>query len=659
MKVCPTCFGLYGPEQFLCPKDHTPTEDSVQVLLGRTLGTYEVKSILGEGGMGVVYEGEQPTIGRRVALKVLRPELSLRDDLVERFIQEARAVNTIGHGNIVNIYDFGKTPFGTFYIVMEYLKGDNIRALLDREGIQPLERIRVTVRGVGAALAAAHAKSFIHRDVKPENIMVQSRKGRDYVKLLDFGIVKLTHRPEYTTEGKGLMGTPGYMSPEQLEQSTVDHRADIYSLAAVTYEMLTGEPPYPGKNAAEVRQLQITRTPPPPSVCNDRYHLSRKIDAAVLWALSMDPESRCSGIVDFITAFEDGFQSSQTPGLSGKLQRPRRRPSRLVIGILLGLLAIAGGIGIGLHLSTWERIPKEPMVERFSFGDLAVAKDHERYQQMARARVVASLQSSNPAARARVIELVGKLSRALFIDSIISALQDPDPQVRRAAARTLGRMKDKRAASPLRRALKQSVGYGAIDIAAALAGVGDDLGVKRLNVELAAARDPFRKKYVLHALGALGAKQANAWRELLDAKQLMAQDLRYRALGYLSALGDQAAQQELREALDRGLWSARIQAAKAYAATDRPVSSAVLRRALREAAGAQRASAALLLAQFGDESALPVLLDFSRGPDLKLRGRCLLALGHLPPRMVRDRLLEALRDPSEKDSLSAAIAILQ
>ena len=134
MRVCPTCFSLFGPDQMVCPKDSTATESHIDVLIGKNLGAYVVRSLIGEGGMGVVYAGEHPTLGKRVALKVLRPELSLRDDIVERFVQEARAVNTIGHSNIVNIYDFGRTPFGSFYIVMEYLDGVTLRSLIERAG---------------------------------------------------------------------------------------------------------------------------------------------------------------------------------------------------------------------------------------------------------------------------------------------------------------------------------------------------------------------------------------------------------------------------------------------------------------------------------------------------------------------------------------------
>jgi HEAT repeat protein len=666
MRVCPTCFSLYGPDTATCPADGQTTEDYVQVLVGRTLGPYRVLSVVGEGGMGVVYECEHPTIGRRVALKVLRPELSLRDDLVERFIQEARAVNTIGHGNIVNIYDFGKTPFGSFYIVMEYLDGDNVRTLVEREGPQPLERVRLTVRGVGAALAAAHAKGFIHRDVKPENIMIIRRRGREYVKLLDFGIVKLLtdDQPRMVrTQADARLGTPKYMSPEQLEQSDVDHRADIYALGAVSYEMLTGKVPFEGDSEVEIRQLQMAHAPLSPSLVLPGAGFSRKVDSAVLWALSVDPANRCSTIVDFITAFEDGYQDSVgTREFPGTPSQPGGQKLKLALAVSLGLLAIVIGVVIALVLLRPQHQPgagPAPAARPDAAPGPAPLNEAQKME-LARTRLRAALGSGEASQRALAAELIGQARRPLMTEKLVAALDDPDPQVRRAAARALGRMQDRQAVPALKRALEDRVGYGAIDVATALAQLGDRAGVTRLRRELARSKNPFRRKYVLHALGELRDRAALEWRRVLAGSRLVNQRLRFKALGYLAALRDSKALATLNEAAQQQDWRVRVLAAEALAAADREAAIQVLKEVLAGAAGEQRTQAAILLAQFGDTTATDVLLESSQASDPESRRRSVLALGFLPRKgKVKARLMQALEDPEFKVSLAAAVALLR
>ncbi len=668
MRVCPICYNLFGSDTTTCPQDGTPTENHVQVMLGKSLGPYRVRSVLGEGGMGVVYAGEHPGIGRRVALKVLRPELSLRDDLVDRFIQEARAVNTIGHRNIVNIYDFGKTPFGSFYIVMEFLDGKNLRAYLDQEKIQPLDRVRLVVRGVGAALAAAHAKSFIHRDVKPENIMLGLRVEREWVKLLDFGIVKLTGRSEFETQGTALMGTPRYMSPEQLEQSNVDHRADIFGLAAVVYEMLTGQVPYPGRNVAEIRELQLTRTPSPPSVCNERQHLSRKIDAAVLWGLNLSPENRCNNVVDFITAFEDGYHDDPGPRTRWSGKRARLSLPRLVLW--LSVVAVVMGLAVGLGLRKGDPTAREgaaggkppPPVTRAGANATRPGVDDagsaENLQGRARAAVQAALTSRRATERAAVLEMMGELGSKGMVLEVIAALEDADPNVRRTAARTLGKIKDPRAIPQLRKALASSLEFLTVDIAQSLALLGDRSAVIRLKRELKRAKNPITRKYVLHALGSLGEPAALAWREFTQQKQLALSPGMFRALGYLAQLGEADARAELEQSMKSGSWPLRVLAARAYLPLDQEAAAEVLRSAVSLAPGVERTEAAISLAQIGDDSSLNVLIESSKSAETILRWRSILALARLPRPQARQRLRDALGAQDREVALAAAVALL-
>jgi len=657
MRVCPSCFALYGPETMHCPKDGASTADSVDVLVGSSLGSYQVRALIGEGGMGVVYAGEHTTIGRRVALKVLRPELSLRDDIVERFVQEARAVNTISHGNIVNIYDFGKTPFGTFYIVMEYLDGKTVRALLDEEGPQPMDRVLSVVSGVGAALAAAHGKGFIHRDVKPENIMLVQRAGVTGIKLLDFGIAKLmTSQAGPTTHTGSALGTPQYMCPEQLEATSFDHRSDIYSLGAVTYEMLTGRLPYPGKSHAEVRQMQLTRTPPPPSVLRPAVGLSRRLDAAVLWALSTDPSTRCSRMEDFVAQLRAGFEDvAENPA-------PRRDHGRLLVLIAVVLVAMgAGGSLVYLLLphGTTNGHPTRPTPDARPVVKKRLST--KKALVVAYRRVDRALTSSQAADRILAVELLDQMRRPMLTvrEQLRHMLAtDDQPAVLRHAALLLARMKDQTSIPPIRKRLALAQGVTACDYAEALAMLGDRGGLDRLHQELHKAT-ALRRAPVLEALGRLGDPKArDGLRSIVD-QMVKGSGKKYQIWGYLAQLGDTRARDTLARIANTNDWPARIKAAIALLPTRQEAALATLRQALDHTDGHDRLDAASHLAYFRDAIAAKVLLEFlDSGRDTAHRKDSAIALGHLEDASTLKALIMTLDDTSQTVSLAAAVGLL-
>jgi len=280
-------------------------------LIGRSIGNYQIKAKLGEGGMGAVYLGEHPLIGKRVAIKVLLEELAAKEDIVQRFFNEAKAVNDIGHQNIVDIVDFGKIrldQYGpeTVYFVMEFLDGESLSSRIRRQGLTAAETLHV-IGQCCSALAASHAKHIVHRDLKPENIFLCPR-GADplFVKILDFGIAKLTgDGPTSSKTRTGLViGTPAYMSPEQCEgKGLIDHRSDVYSLGVVMYELLTGRVPFPGEGFGEILIAQMTRQPEPPSQLNPS--IRPEVEALVLHALEKDKNRRYQTMAEFLAAVRD------------------------------------------------------------------------------------------------------------------------------------------------------------------------------------------------------------------------------------------------------------------------------------------------------------------------------------------------------------------
>ena len=280
-------------------------------LIGKQIGNYLIKAKLGEGGMGAVYLGEHPLIGKRVAVKVLLEELAAKEDIVTRFFNEAKAVNDIGHQNIVDIVDFGKVKSDAgadvVYFIMEYLDGESLAARLGRTGLAFNETMHVMTQCC-SALAASHVKGIVHRDLKPENIYLCTRGAdKNFTKILDFGIAKLTGdggTSSSKTRTGLVIGTPTYMSPEQCEgKGLIDARSDIYSLGVVMYELLTGRVPFPGDGFGEILVAHLTKEPEPPSQLNPET--TPELEAIVMHAIEKDKNRRFQTMDEFGAAVAD------------------------------------------------------------------------------------------------------------------------------------------------------------------------------------------------------------------------------------------------------------------------------------------------------------------------------------------------------------------
>jgi serine/threonine-protein kinase len=307
--TCPHCATqLAGGARFCpaCGKATAPTdsgswprpEGAAPDLIGREIaGRYRILAKLGEGGMGAVYRGEQMSLKRAVAVKLLRPELGANQMILRRFNAEAEAVAKLSHPNTVNIYDFGQDTDGSLFIAMEFIEGRSLRSAISKEGpFHPARAIAIALQ-VAASLSDAHAHAIVHRDLKPDNVMLQDRgRQKDVVRVLDFGIAKLRDDSRATqqamTQAGDMLGTPQYMAPEQIRGEAIDGRTDIYALGCMIYEMVTGRMPFEAPTIMAILSKHLLEQVVPPSQRRPELALPAAIDQLVLGAMAKDPRSR-------------------------------------------------------------------------------------------------------------------------------------------------------------------------------------------------------------------------------------------------------------------------------------------------------------------------------------------------------------------------------
>ncbi|MGE5186525.1 MAG: protein kinase domain-containing protein [Acidobacteriota bacterium] len=307
--TCPHCHAALGPDARFCPacgKQTVSTESMLgppppgktQEFVGREIaGRYRILTKLGEGGMGAVFKGEQISLKRQVAVKLLKPDLSANPQLLARFKIEAEAVAKLKHPNTVDIYDFGQDTDGTLFIAMEFIEGRSLRSAIHSEAPMPPQRALHIAAQVAASLADAHAHSIVHRDLKPDNVMLQDRgRQRDIVRVLDFGIAKLRDDSRATqqamTQAGDMLGTPQYMAPEQIKGEAIDGRTDVYALGCMLYEMLTARLPFEAATIMAMLSKHLMEGVVPPSQRRPDLPLGAELDRLVLTAMMKQPQAR-------------------------------------------------------------------------------------------------------------------------------------------------------------------------------------------------------------------------------------------------------------------------------------------------------------------------------------------------------------------------------
>src|SRR5580658_6983639 len=326
--------GPQGSESCASIYFNVPTPDDETRFMAPVQATplpprYEMLSELGRGGMGIVYKVRDRETGEVVALKILKPEIAANPQILERFKNELLLAHKITHRHVARLYEFHRAG-DTVYLSMEYVEGESLRSLLEREGRLETGRAIEFARQLADGLTEAHRQSIVHRDLKPENIMIAPDGG---LKVMDFGISR-SFAEDVTVTGS-VVGTPAYMAPEQAEGKTLDHRVDIYAFGLILYEMLTGEATFHGDTAVEVALKQVRERPTNPTKLTPS--LPRRIDAAVMKCLEKDPEKRFQRVEDAFQALA-GVAAPDAPKVA---KTGRRKLVWAAIGAVAAVAVIA------------------------------------------------------------------------------------------------------------------------------------------------------------------------------------------------------------------------------------------------------------------------------------------------------------------------------
>ena len=394
--MCPVCSTEYADDVKFCPNDGQTLRSAARAsdLVGQVVADrYHVVKKLGEGGMGQVYLAEHVKMGRRSAIKVMNPSMVHDPDAVARFNREASNASRITHPNVCAIYDFGETPDGLIYLAMEFIEGEPLTDLLQREGALSVPRATAIFLQTADALQAAHDLGIVHRDLKPDNIMLTSRKGGgETVKVVDFGIAKAVGGDEAgqkVTKTGLVVGTPEFMSPEQLSGDTLDGRSDLYALALVFYRMLIGKLPF---EATSVQETMIKRlTDEPATLAEARPDLSfpAGLQPVLDTALARTPMQRYQSVAKFAAdvaavtgrpttgavphtrSIGDGEARTQLlEATAGATQRISAK-KRSLIPVVVGVVVILAGGGAWVALNGGSKANPNPDSTRSVARDTA------------------------------------------------------------------------------------------------------------------------------------------------------------------------------------------------------------------------------------------------------------------------------------------------
>jgi serine/threonine-protein kinase len=640
-----------------CPTDGAAAQGVETLPKDTRLGAYKIDRMLGEGGMGFVYEATHEVLNRRSAIKMLRPELASHAQIVTRFLNEAKAVNLIDHQNIVNVYDYGDSLDGSVYFVMEFLEGETLDDLMRKRQPMAVPLLLHVFGQIAKALAAAHAKRIVHRDLKPANVYVVAREDNPYfVKLLDFGIAQLrgAGAVQGLTMVGSVMGTPQYMSPEQISGGTVDVRSDVWALGVMMYRAATGQAPFQGEEFAELADKILHHVPPP---AGELVALPAALSTLVASCLERRIEDRCPSVEQLIAGLERVKQACKLDddailaaviadsgafgealpaalrdptrkSLAGSLPRYQgadhrelrpsagRPPPRsklgwyAVIGAAVAALGTAGYVVLGrgepatLPTPTpgdgSARAPVAPPADPPSIKAAFAAGGIARARPLAVQHLNDAIGSGTLQHQGFAVDALALVRVPAAVPLLYAALKAP-PDVRVKAARALGELALPDAAPKVRLALAESGEKLKVELAAVLYRLGD----KDARAILARATEDPGTRLIAALAMAEAADDAGrpVLTDILEATP-PGRDLWRRAAGGLVKLGDTKARKLLEGELAQPDATRSIGAAALLARAGDANARELLARDAADQEFGRRGDAAVALARLGDKRAL-------------------------------------------------------
>jgi len=688
MRVCTSCKRLLRADASQCPVDGAAAQAVVTLPKDTRLGAYKIDRVLGEGGMGFVYEATHEVLNRRSAIKMLRPELATHEQVVTRFLNEAKAVNLIDHQNIVNVYDYGDSQDGSVYFVMEFLEGETLDDLMRKRQPMPVPLLLHVFGQIAKALAAAHGKQIVHRDLKPANVYVVAREDNPYfIKLLDFGIAQL--RGAGAVHGLTItgtvMGTPQYMSPEQVSGGAVDARSDVWAMGVMLYRAATGHAPFKGEEFAVLADKILHHVPQP---AGELVPLPAALSKLIASCLERKIEDRCQSIGALIAGLERVKQESKLDddailaavaadsgaigeglpaarvdptrdSLAGSLPRyqgagsGQRQPQpsagprpRSRLGLYMAIGALAGAIGSaayvvrgrskaqGPHTSEPGSAsgPATPVVagsgtaKPASFAELVAAGNLAGAAALAKQQLQGVIATGTLQQQGFAVDALGLVRTVKAAPLLYDALKG-SPDVRVKAAHALGDLALPDAVPKLRAALAESGEKVKVELAAELYRLGDKDARAILK---RATEDPGLRLTAAVAMAEAGDDAGRAvLADIMEATPQGRESWR-RAAGGLVRLGDASARKLLEGELAQPDAARSVGAAELLARSGDAKALELLARVAADPDFARRGNAAVALARLGDKRALGWVGQGFTSPDVDERKLALAICGLLP-----------------------------
>ncbi len=714
MRVCTSCGKVLKADANPCPADGAPSEAVETLPRGARLGAYRIERVLGEGGMGSVYEAIHEVLNRRTAIKMLRPELARHPQSVTRFLNEAKAVNLIDHPNIVSVYDYGDDQDGSVYFVMELLEGETLDDLMRRRRPMSPPLLLHLFGQLARALAAAHAKQIVHRDLKPANVYLVAREGNPYfVKLLDFGIAQLRGAGAVSglTAAGQLLGTPQYMSPEQLSGGLVDARSDLWAVGVMLYRAATGEAPFRADDFAALADRILHGEPRPAS---ELLPLAPSLARLISSCLERRLEARCPSVAELVAGLEsvkveygldDGAilaaaaadtraldrELRESPAVPHDLTResmagsiPRYQGAAQVAGATsagarrgswLGWYVMFGAAVVGLGGGFYRAVRSRAGAghQARSAGDVkrgsadgvtapttirtAAGADLPAARGLAERHLRDAIMAGSLQQQGFAVDAIG-LARATKGAPLLYQALKGSPEVRVKAARALGELALPDAAPKLRAALDESGPLLKVDLSAELYRLGDK-DVRAILVR--ALERPSQRLTAAAAMADVGdAGGRAALVDVLAAVPAGREPWR-RAAGGLVQLGDPHARSLLDGELAQPDAARSVGAAEVLARRGDGKARALLTRLVSDPDFARRGDAALALARLGDRRALAWVGEGLESADVGERTLALAVCGVLAgdatvPRQTIATL--AINDPDLSVRMTAEAVLL-